>query len=442
MEKIILKIEQLAKEIFLKNNSLDATPETLTNITSISYGYKHVNNIQTDELCIVYTVKEKKPISELLPSEIISSTIVIDNQILKTDVKVLDNIELLVCNPVCGTANGPNAVINKAVTRPLKGGLSITCTNKVFPAVPLIEATVGTMGFIAVHTTTNSLVGVTCNHVVIQDAFIACDRTPCLPEENEYLPINSVYQNGETNIIPPSNYTIGRTLFYEPISYNYSNQVDCAIFSLREADIDQTNTSTSVMQAGVTYNFPLPFATTAEINTILSTNPMLYSSGRTTGPKGGAACPLRIESLANSFLINYTMQGNPTTVQFYNVIKFIKTDPATDPALLPICNNPIIPGDSGSALIADFGGTRKIIGLVFASGTDAGGNIIAGYACRIDSVASAMGIHAWDGSPKNYVDETSITFKTKPGLVCDPKLECSVGQVYNQVGVTTLINNC
>jgi hypothetical protein len=435
MEKIILKIEQLAKEIFLKNNSLDATPETLTNITSISYGYKYVNNIQTDELCIVYTVKEKKPISELLPSEIISSTIVIDNQILKTDVKVLDNIELLACNPVCGTANGPNAVINKAVTRPLMGGLSITSTNNVL--------SVGTMGFIAVHTTTNSLVGVTNNHVVIQDAFIACDRTPCLPEENEYLPIDSVYQNGESGVIPPPNYTIGRTLFYEPISYNYSNQVDCAIFSLRQADIDQTNTSTSVMQAGVAYNFPLPFATTAEINTILSTNPMLYSSGRTTGPKGGAACPLRIDSLGNSFLINYIMQGNPTTVQFYNVIKFIKTDPATDPALVPICYNPIIPGDSGSALIADFGGVRKIIGLVFANGTDAGGNIIAGYACRIDSVASAMGIHAWDGSPKNYVDETSIAFKTKPGLVCDPTLQCNFGgPVYNQVGVTTLINNC
>ena len=159
---------------------------------------------QTNELCIMYGVEQKKPLSELSAEEILPSEITIGDQVLRTDVYEISRAELLACNPVCGTANGPNAVINKAVTRPLMGGLSITSTNNVL--------FVGTMGFIAVHTTTNSLVGVTNNHVVIQDAFIACDRAPCLPEENEYLPIDNVYQNGELGVIPPPNFTIWKNI--------------------------------------------------------------------------------------------------------------------------------------------------------------------------------------------------------------------------------------
>ena len=428
MEAILLKIEELGKELFLNNNSLN----TSSNITSISYGYKHVNNIQTDELCVVYTVKEKKPISELLPSEIISKTISIDNAIVKTDVKELYSIKLLACNPACGQVAGPSSAANRTYTRPLKGGLSITSTNTV--------TTVGTMGFIAVHTATNTLVGVTNNHVVIQDAYIACNRGNSSPYENEYQPINSVYQNGEAGVIPPPNYTIGQTLKYKPISNTATNSVDCAIFSLRQTDIDMTNPSTSVMQAGVSYTAALPFATTAEINSLLASNPMLYSSGRTTGPKGGAACPLRILSTFNTFSINYKLQGINVPCTFTNVLSFVK--PVNDPTLSPVCSNPIYGGDSGSALIADFGGVRKIIGLVFAAGEDLVGNVIFGYACRIDLVATQMGIQAWDGTNKGFVDESSIVHKTVLGLSCNETLQCSVSDpIYYQAGITNALNN-
>ena len=428
MEAILLKIEELGKELFLNNNSFN----TSSNITSISYGYKHINNIQTDELCVVYTVKEKKPISELLPSEIISKTISIDNALVKTDVKELHSIELLACNPVCGQVAGPNSVANRTLTRPLKGGLSITSTNTV--------TSVGTMGFIAVHTATNTLVGVTNNHVVIQDAYIACDRGNSPPYENEYQPINSVYQNGEAGIIPPPNYTIGQTLKYKPIYTTATNDVDCAIFSLRQPDIDMTNPSTSGMQVGEAYTAALPFATTAEINNLLVSNPMLYSSGRTTGPKGGVGCPLRILSTFNTFSIFYPLQGINVPCTFTNVLSFVK--PEFDPNLSTICVNPIFGGDSGSALIADFGGVRKIIGLVFASGNDAFGNTIIGYACRIDVVAAQMGIQAWDGTNKGFVDESSIVYQTVPGLSCNETLQCSVSDpIYYQVGVTNTLSN-
>jgi len=429
MEAILLKIEKLGKELFLNNNS---RLNTSSNITSISYGYKHVNNIQTDELCVVYTVKEKKPISELLPSEIISKTISIDNAIVKTDVKELHSIKLLVCNPVCGQVAGPSSAANRALTRPLVGGLSITSTNTV--------TTVGTMGFIAVHTATNTLVGVTNNHVVIQDAYIACDRGNSPPYENEYQPINSVYQNGEAGVIPPPNFTIGQTLKYKPIYTTATNDVDCAIFSLRQPDIDMTNPSTSGMQSGEAYTDCLPFATTAEINNLLVSNPMLYSSGRTTGPKGGVGCPLRILSTFNTFSINYPLQGIPTPCTFTNVLSFVK--PEFDPNLSTICVNPIFGGDSGSALIADFGGVRKIIGLVFASAQDSAGNTIIGYACRIDVVATQMGIQAWDCTNKSFVDESSIVYQTVPGLSCNETLQCSPSDpIHYQVGVTNTLSN-
>jgi surface protein len=429
MEAILLKIEELGKELFLNNNSLN----TSSNITSISYGYKHVNNVQTDELCVVYTVKEKKPISELLPSEIISKTISIDNALVKTDVKELHSIELLVCNPACGQVAGPSSAANRAFTRPLMGGLSITSTNTV--------TSVGTMGFIAVHTATNTLVGVTNNHVVIQDAYIACDRGNSPPFENEYQPINSVYQNGEAGIIPPPNFTIGQTLKYKPIYVNATNDVDCAIFSLRQPDIDMTNPSTSGMQVGEAYTACLPFATTAEINNLLVSNPMLYSSGRTTGPKGGAGCPLRILSTFNIFSIFYQLQGVNVPCTFTNVLSFVK--PEFDPSLSSVCVNPIFGGDSGSALIADFGGVRKIIGLVFASGTDTvSGNTGVGYACRIDVVAAQMGIQAWDCTNKGFVDESSIVYQTVPGLSCNETLQCSPSDpIYYQAGVTNTLSN-
>jgi len=416
MENIKLKIQQLA--------------ESTSNINSVSYGYKFVGGKQTDELCILYGVEEKKPLSELSPEEILPSEIVIDDQVLRTDVYEVSRAELLACNPACGEIAGPNSAVNRAVTRPLKGGLSITSTNNV--------TTIGTMGFIAVHTETQTLVGVTNNHVTIQDAFFTSDRNLAGVIQNEYSPIDYVYQNGESGSIPvdPA-YTIGQSLRYVPIFKrgNGFNYVDGAIFSL---DPDDVNITTSYQQAGVSYNLPLPFASTLEIDDLLITNPMLYSSGRTTGPKGGATCPLRVSSLFTAVAPAYNLQGTPTRATFLDTITYVK--PENDPSLTTICSNPVYGGDSGSALIADFGGVRKIIGLVFAGGK-VGDVFYYGYANRIDRVASELGIEAWDGTAKGYVDPASITYKTTTNGSSNKILNCG-GTNYWQVGLTTLDNPC
>lgn len=418
MENIKLKIQELVKE-------------SKENINCISYGYKFVNNIQTNELCIMYGVEEKKDISELLPDEIIPSTIEIDNLVLKTDVYTIEKTQLISCFPLCGQNAGANSIVNRSYTRPLVGGLSITSTNLV--------TTVGTLGFIGVHSSSQALVGVTNNHVLIQDAFYTGERNILGVLKNEYAPTDSVYQHGELGTIPPSNFTIGRTLRYAPIGQTLNNKVDCSIFSINENDIEPSAISGSVMQAGESYTQPLPFATTAEIDNLLESNPMLYSSGRTTGPKGGINCPVRIFALFTGFPIAYNKQGGQTFVNFVDQITFVK--PENDPSLTTICPNPIIPGDSGSALIAEFpGGIRKIIGLVFAAST-VSGIIYYGYANRIDNVALEMGIEAWDGTDKQYVDLNSIQYVTTLNGSMNKYITCT-GKQFWQVGLTTLNNPC
>lgn len=412
IENIKLKVQELA--------------QSNPNVNSIAYGYKFVGGEQTNELCIMYGVQEKKPLSELSPEEIVPTEITVGEQVLRTDVYQVDMAELIACNPLCGEIAGPSSAVNRAVTRPLVGGLSITSTNN--------GATVGTMGFIGVHTETQTLVGVTNNHVTIQDAFYTSERNLAGIIQNEYSPIDYVYQNGEG--VNPLN-IVGQSLRYVPIVKQATgdNYVDGAIFSLEAADV---NIATSYQQAGVSYTLPLPFASTAEINNLLTTNPMLYSSGRTTGPKGGASCPVRVFALFTTVNLLYKYQGGTAVTRFIDQITFVK--PENDPSLTTICSNPIAGGDSGSALIADFGGVRKIIGLVFAAG---GINdiIYYGYANRIDRVASELGIEAWDGTAKGYVDPASITYKTTTNGSSNKILNCE-GVNYWQVGLTTLNTPC
>ena len=165
---------------------------------------------------------------------------------------------------------------------------------------------------------------------------------------------------------------------------------------------------------------------------------MLYSSGRTTGPKGGSGCPLRIFALFTAFSLNYRKQFVYTTVGFIDQITFVK--PENDPSLSVLCNSPIIGGDSGSALIADFDGVRKIIGLVFAA-SYVGVNIVYAHANRIDNVSSEMDIEAWDGTNKNFVDLSSIEYITTVGGSSNKSIICDERQ-FSQVGLTTVINPC
>jgi len=409
----------------------DLTPEYV----GVGYGYKKTNNKITTEESIVFFVPEKKPIHDIPDDEILpSEPIVINEKVIKMDVIEIGNIRALACNSQCQQwqSTPPD---NQDYTRPLKGGLSITSTNKL--------GFVGTLGFVAVDSETQSLVGVTNNHVVVKDPFLTSERNLNGVRENEYDIINwgevnpdFAYQPGESSN-PPLNYHIGQVIRYVPITTTtggiYENRVDGALISL--SGTPTLSLSESYKQFGITsFSVPTPFASTAEIDNLLITNPMLKSSGRTTGVKDGSPCPLRTLYISSILPIGgYNLQGVETVATFVDCIVFIR--PTNDPSLGSACINPIYAGDSGSALIADLSGTNKIVGLCFA------GSDYYGIANRIDNVASELGIEEWDGSLKNLVDTNTITYKTIPGGNENKLLICN-SENYWQVGLSILSNEC
>ena len=285
----------------------------------------------------------------------------------------------------------------------------------------------GTLGFVGVDNQTNSLVGVSNNHVLIEDAFLANERSTSGEK-------SSIYENMVTQPNESGNYglqnAIGIVKKYVPLSgTSYYNSVDCALTTLNETDID----STSYRQYGMTgWTQPLTFASTSEIDNLLSTNPNLFSAGRTTGPKGEGDMKLFVDSISTTISINYNKQGTSTTIYFEDCIRFYASASTTPTGF--VCTYPIAGGDSGSALVADFSGTRKIIGLVFA-GSYFNGQVVRGLANRIDKVAEQMDISPWTGGTVNYSDTGNTQTHTVSGLSSEPYIVLS-GNTYWQAGLT------
>ena len=418
-------------------------------VTSVGYGYKISGGVNTEEPAIVFGVEAKKPLSEIPEGELLPSSVDISGVAVKTDVKEIGRIELLTCNGDCGQNAGSGSVANRTFTRPIKGGLSITSLNN--------SNTVGTFGLVVKDVATGALVGLTNNHVTIQDAFYTSQRNLAGVAQNEYSPADNIYQDAEYAGVPPATNIIGRSLRYVPIypvTSGLTNSVDAAIFSLDASVVSSTISWKQVGLDSVVIDY-LPFATTGEIDTLLAVNPQLYSSGRTTGPKGGATCPLKLFELGSTFSINYKMQGpcepantsGCTTIIMENAIGYFKPPvehPETqDPT--NFCCNPVRGGDSGSALIADIGGIIKVIGLVFAGGgprCDGGNNSYTyGYACRIDEVASQLGIRSWDKEDLlQFVKTSTIDYRTEPGGSSDKTKSCD-GKTFWQVGLTNTLDN-
>jgi len=320
---------------------------------------------------------------------------------------------------------------NRQTLRALKGGVSITSTSHSTPFTN--DSTVGTMGLICQDSASGALVGLTNNHVVVRDAFYTSQRTYTNPQ-NEYDLVDSsntiqgdfVYQTGETQPVNPGGANeIGRVLRYVPMYTSASvvanpsltNKVDAAIFSL--------------------------YCTSSTGQTIID----FAAFG------GDTLCPLRIFGYM-SFPISYPLQGTNTPTYFTDVIAYVKPfnsasySPSTATANTQVCPYPVWGGDSGSTLIANIGGVWKIIGLVFAGNgipynSSLGYQVAStiGFACRIDQVASQLGIKAWTGSAAPVVDHSTITYRTVSGSNSDKTLVCS-GSTYWQVGLTEKHNIC
>jgi hypothetical protein len=384
---------------------------TSDNIIGVGYGYKSKDGEMTDEKCIIFSVEKKLPLSEISKDEIIPSIIQISsNQLVRTDV-VQKEYRFLSCSSFLNWQTSPP--LNRNKITPLRGGISITNST-------VLQDFTGTLGFIARDDQDGCLVGVSNNHVLVDDAFICSERT-------DSVKTNVVHNE----VIQPSEFavdfnSIGYVKRYSPIKSGL-NYVDGALCTLRGADID---ISQSYKQYGLSIDSFLPFATTEEIDSLIDNSFDLFSSGRTTGAKGEGAIKLKI-SQANSIInIQYEKQGSMQTLQFGRCLHFIATLNSVKP-YSQTCSFPIAAGDSGSALIADINGIKKIIGLVFA-GSVQNGIVTEGIANRIDEVASKLCISAWNGGLLKFNNNkikvlTTNLYNDKPCLEHD-------GEKYWQLG--------
>lgn len=435
--------DAILKEI---QHQYDITEE---NVHSVGYGRKYKNGVDTGEIGIVYSVDKKIPKEEIPADQILPSNLVIDNKNYVTDVIQLSRIKRLAS---CwnyglngGAVDSSNVLPHRTIQRPLQGGISITNIAGTYTINnQQVNFGIGTLGLICVDKDTNTLVGLTNVHVPTPDQFNAVERTSTNPTHirnvleakqiGNFLVQDCVQQFTETETsainflsnLPA--YEIGRIKKYQPMRSTITNYIDALVFTLIKS---KTDNSTSFKQLGQNFSSPLPWATTAEINNLLTSNPYLYSSGRTTGRKGDT-CKLRITQLGFNVNLSYKKQGVETQVTIGDCFAFQWENTSL--------RSPIFGGDSGSAVIATINGQNKVIGLAFAGdqGKDSLGNDTEGtlgVGCRIDRIALELNLQAWDGTDKNTDEQSNLSIEYIDGLNADVSKTIN-GKKYWQVGIS------
>lgn len=377
----------------------NAIIETSDNVHSVGYGLKQTKDTYTDQLCIVYTVSKKLPSDQIKPDEIIPKTVTIDGVKYPTDVIQREQAKFVPCYSY-DSVPPPNEVLtNRTQQRPISGGLIIgNPLEWSQPSPNSLSYNWGTLGFVAIDNTDNSVVGVTNNHVIIESGFFDSEIDPSLGTYNiidsktfnnppnyiltgivkpRVLQFSLVYFGGNQYISFDLDASkIGQPKRYYPFSGINSNLIDTALMTLDENVVDFSSTAFNGLDGTV----GLDFATTAELNSLIPGGSIIKSSGARTGVKN-TDCLVVIDQLFQSLLVSGVKnQGIEQTILFDDAISIRNSD---------LSDHPIDGGDSGSAVIINVNGVDKIAGLVYAGGTN------IGYFCRIDHIASTMNISPW-----------------------------------------------
>lgn len=421
----------------IKNITKEINNNTSNDIVGVSYGLKIVEGKLTNEKAIIYTVKEKKPIENIDEKDLIPREIEIDGEKVKTDV-----VEGIIKPHGYGMCDNSfyewmnAAPTNRNKFRPLKGGISTT-------NLTTLGNYVGTLGFIAVDNDTDSLVAVSNNHVYVNDAFFTSERDSSGVITDAYTPSgHTVSQPNEVGNYGSQN-RIGILKKYQPLETQ--NTVDVAVSTIDDLSLIDVNTSW--MQEGITgMTSPPRFATTQEIDTLLSDpSTEYYSAGRTTGAKGEGLIKLLNYASDSSIYISYNKQGTESPVFMNDTFELIasgSTTPAGD-----FCYYPSYGGDSGSAILSIINNDWVIVGLLYGgryayNNNDPLGNgmsPIQTLCCRIDNIAQALNIRAWDGTLNgiNISDLTSAETFVSSGQTNDKNVVID-GKTFWQMG---MVNN-
>lgn len=477
---------------------------SLTHVKSITMGYKTINNQITDIRALVFNVRQKKDLKDLTPDQVIPKTVVINGIEYPTDVMshpsrytILTNgcfgnniaqwsadhkkrFRQYISNNDQGNPTPPSGTLNQ----PVMGGISFGQQ----------KGGTGTLGCVVKdisEESNNKICGLSNLHVLVEDGFYAHEKKILsqlgYPNKITNILKKGTVQPGEpvAGFSPPV-YTkekgVGFVKRYVPLylwnwdennQLVYHNYVDAAISSLQLSTEDTTKDPSSppqtsgknyVVWTNSTKQFNMtftdgsdqssyPFATTEEIES-MEPGTRVWKSGRTTGFVGKDECVLEFKGKVPFVNVyGYTFSIFPVEVLFEDVLQFgyrrLPGQTVSPPAA-------ILGGDSGSVLIADFGGTKKIVGLNFAGGAESrnAGPGSAGFACRIDHVSKELFVDSfstdgifWDENTsageneleelKKYFDDpTKWKFITEDGLSEKKKLISDTdNQTYYQCGL-------
>ena len=421
----------------------DDTPD---NIHSVSWGYKTTGGKKTNDLCIIFKVKQKIPKQQLSQEDLLPEYIKVDGQNIKTDVVESRPVKHFTCyantsfTPTTSyDSNDENVLrlrgVSSATLYPMRGGQEIIQFPTGFAGSSTTGYTIslGTVGFFCTDNYDDRIVGVTNSHVLIANRQIASERnlvaektfTYNIYEDLTWIVDGKKYPPGVLTLDNGSSASIiGRLKRYMPVTDSGSNYVDCALYTPTASSIGTD--SYKIWQPIDTpdYNSIYTFATTSELDELLTTykDVPIYSTGRTTGPKGygsSPSCQLHIVEIGSSINITYD-DGTSNSWSDLIVMEY-----------LDFSSWPAAPGDSGSAILADINGTRKIIGLLFA------GNDKSVYICRIDKVSKDMNIRPWDPLAKTSTATAFlVTIDPTDPNANNPTLVQS-GRTYYQAGFTS-----
>ena len=421
----------------LQDTIRDWYSKTPDSVHAVGWGYKRTNDVCTDELCVIFSVLSKKPLTELTQEEILPTSLIIDNETIKTDVIQRSRLFRLKghIGHIGGSwgsctegENNSNAKQHRAMHRPLIGGIEIRKHG---------ETRGGTLGGLFRDKDDGSVVGLTNAHValagLLETALWSQSSRSYNADANiQYdgaiaQPISDGFQVNMMGDFFPDTGDIGDTKRYYPliqatppittdslVNFNY---IDAAVIGIEDSKLLGPYSGS---QLGPKPPVNYGVATTAEIDGLVSNRNILSKSGRTTGYVDTLICTdpicrnirLQYENRPQNSIIakqlNYTFNldstiASPIDLLFTDCILFSFNAQAKDSygnwqSLPNVC----VGGDSGSLLLADFNGVKKIVGLIFAGGPADDDNPLfdvafwdnQGLACRIDTVMSLLNLEA------------------------------------------------
>lgn len=367
------------------------------NALAIGWGPQRKNGVETGDYGLIFTVKEKKPIEQLKPEEIIPKNLEISTEYLQDTYVKTDVVEPVLCRKLpayCHTASNTIDPVqqNRIKRRPLMGGIEAMTDWGNF---------VGTLGILVKDKTDGQIVALSNSHVFANSQAHALLRTPNDQGFTSTINISGYQPTGYWRTTAQNDY-IGKCkrtvmigdvspyiLFYiDNVPVIDETSCDAAILELSNYNLIDPLSSGNILNFDI--KAPYQFATDEEIDSLVppasNAGAPIFRSGRSLGPVGFPgntySCGLSVYELDWAFVGLYSGYASYFSNCFY-----VRGDVS-----------PGTGGDSGSAMFALFNRNNpslsawKLIGLLFAGPEDDSYTI----GCRITNIANSLNIGPWD----------------------------------------------